>query len=85
MGRNMKLGSGGSCRLGVFFVLSLLGTPARDKWHRHKFYHLRITLKWRWNFPVRRTRQKVELNCTDRSWDLQMRTVIYVDTPYVFF
>jgi len=41
------------------------------------FYHLRITAKWRWSFPVRGIRRKVTLSNTNRLWDLWVRMVTY--------
>jgi hypothetical protein len=47
------------------FTSFLIG-PARYKWPWHGFYHLRITVKWRWSFAVRRIRSiivRIVLSC----------------------
>jgi len=66
------------------FLLSVVGTPARYKWRRPVFYHLRNIVMWRWSFPVHRTHRKIALSYTDRSWNLQMRTVTDLDLSHVF-
>jgi len=42
------------------------------------FYHLQITAKWRWSFPVRRIRRMATLSGPDRLWILWVRTITYV-------
>ena len=55
------LGAEEKHQLDDLFCFSLLHffsyCPARYKWPWHGFYHLRITVKWRWSFPVRRIRR----------------------------
>jgi len=72
--RVSELRTGAKLSIGRSFLLFLLFSSllhtllhhwisARYKWHRHGFSHLRISVKGRWSFPVRRIHRKAAVWC----------------------